>query len=319
MTQAATWQDMTFYKTRSLSNGAADRSGETRDRGLSRLFSRRDEPPGLTAEQAKALFFEQWDKLQSLCHRRFPNDQALADEGLDYIVHKLQQNEWERLRTWAGEGRFSTYLLTLGARLLTDFTRSRYGHIRMPAWLKAQTDPIWPQAYRLIVVQGFGRRDAVNWLAINDPRRPGAFIERVVSEIELRCSRPDRVCDQTVALDDAPEPGVTATAPETLLGVSEDEVMDTLRRYLDPDDDHSPPTQRVAALVQRLQVHLDLSEQDRLLLRLRHYDGLKMTEIVRLLGLCDDPYRRYHRIIAAVREALRRSGLLDVATGSAAN
>lgn len=266
----------------------------------------------LTGEEAKALFFEQWDSLRTLCRRRFPNDDALADESLDFVVEKLAGDDWGRVRTWCGEGRFSTYLLKIASRLLTDFARSHHGHIRMPAWLKVQQDPIWALAYRLVVTQGYGRRDAINWLCINGAGRSVAFIERVVGSIQLRCRRHGVERCRPIPLDDIPEPAVTDSTPESLLRVSNDEILDALRRYIVPTEDTGAPTARVDVLTRRLVSNLNLSGEDRIILRLRHYEGMEMSRIARILRLRVDPYRRYQRAIGRMRDGLRRAGLCDV-------
>lgn len=53
---------------------------------------------------------------------------------------------------------------------------------------------------------------------------------------------------------------------------------------------------------------LDLTEEDRLLLRLRYRDGLTMPAIVRLLQLEGDPYKRMNKLIAQLRKAYQQAG-----------
>jgi len=243
-----------------------------------------------TAEQAKAMFFAEWNRLESLCKRRFPNDDNLAHQGMDHIVQKLQADEWRRLRTWQGQGRFSTYLLTLAARLLTDYSRTRFGHVRMPAWLAKQSDPVWQQAYRLVVVKGYSRRDAVNWLATHTIGREAGFVEGVVAKIQGSCSRTDRDNANSVSLDEVSEPATLNTTPEAEMRITRNELLECLRQLLvAPEDATDVPSERIAILVERLRPLLRLSNEDRLFLRLRHIDGVKMREIVRLLHLKEDP------------------------------
>jgi hypothetical protein len=51
------------------------------------------EPP-LTSEQAKQAVLEHWQHLNAISRKRFPNDESLALEGVDYIVKKLKADDW---------------------------------------------------------------------------------------------------------------------------------------------------------------------------------------------------------------------------------
>lgn len=101
----------------------------------------------MTPEQAKAKVFEHWKHLDALARRRFPRNENLAHEGLLYMLNKLEADEWKRVRAWPELGNFLPFVATLAARLLTDFARERFGHIRQPTWLTAKHDPVWEAAY----------------------------------------------------------------------------------------------------------------------------------------------------------------------------
>lgn len=92
---------------------------------------------------------DHWHQLDALARRRFPKDQNLAHEGLLYVLRHLEAEDWRRVRIWEGLGQFLPFLSTLAARLLMDFARTRFGHIRRPAWLTEKQDPLWDTAYRL--------------------------------------------------------------------------------------------------------------------------------------------------------------------------
>ena len=90
----------------------------------------------ITHEQAKAKVIEHWGHLDALAKRRFPKDENLAHEALLYVLKSLEADEWKRVCTWRGLGHFLPFITLLASRLLTDFTRTRFGHLRKPLWLK---------------------------------------------------------------------------------------------------------------------------------------------------------------------------------------
>jgi hypothetical protein len=95
--------------------------------------SQEERASSLTPDEAKAKVLDHWYQLDALARRRFPKDQNLAHEGLLYVLKHLEAEDWRRVRTWQGLGQFLPFLSTLAARLLMDFARTRFGHIRRPA------------------------------------------------------------------------------------------------------------------------------------------------------------------------------------------
>lgn len=87
----------------------------------------------LTPDEAKAKVLDHWHQLDALARRRFPKDSNLAHEGLLYVLKHLEAEDWRRVRAWQGSGQFLPFLSTLAARLLMDFSRAKFGHIRKPA------------------------------------------------------------------------------------------------------------------------------------------------------------------------------------------
>ncbi len=263
-------------------------------------------------DQAKKLVFEHWKQLDRQCKRRFPQNENLAHEALLFVLKHLEVNEWQRIRTWKGSGRFQTFLTTLASRLLTDYTRKKFGYIRMPKWLTDKKDPIWSAAYRLLMVEQNQRHEVVNLLQTNQPSRERWFLEEVVSTIQTRC----HACasESNVPIEHCKEPESSHSAPEIELSIHDGEILEALGMFLDVRNqaDTPNPTERIKEIVTRLKPHMELTEEDCMLLRLRYVNGIKMKEIVRLLNFKGDPYKRYHKIFRSLRSAFQKAGLLDV-------
>ncbi len=119
------------------------------------------DPVALAPEEAKRKVLEHWQRLDALASRCFPKDENLAHEGLLYVMGRLEADGWRRVRAWQGLGQFISFLTTLAARLLTDFTPVRFGHLRPPQWLDQKQDPLWDAAYRLLAVEHYPAHEAV--------------------------------------------------------------------------------------------------------------------------------------------------------------
>jgi DNA-directed RNA polymerase specialized sigma24 family protein len=266
-------------------------------------------PPAspLTPEEAKAKVLDHWNQLDAMARRRFPKDQNLAHEGLLYVLKHLEAEDWRRVRTWQGLGQFLPFLSMLAARLLMDFSRARFGYIRRPAWLAEKQDPLWDTAYRLLVVERWSRHEAIEQLLLGSTERERWFIGEVVSTIRTRCS--DQALPAAQPADTGLGQADEGGGPDSELMIQDKEMLEALQCYLQGEGDPDASVNlRVSELLARLRALLDLTEEDRLLLRLRYRDGLTIPAIVRLLHLEGDPYKRINKLIAQLRKACQRAG-----------
>ncbi len=267
----------------------------------------------LTVADAKAQVFAHWQLLEALTRRRFPQNENLASEAGLYVLSHLQDQDWRRVRCWEGMGHFASFLSTLASRLLTDFSREKFGYIRKPAWLAKQTDPIWDLAYRLLKVDGYRRHEAMEILCLHHPERDRWFIADVVTAVLQRCHSQPRYQEQQVSMEACAEPVATGEGPAQAMEYQDKELLEALQTCLEADGP-TPSTisRRVTELLERLEPHLNLGEEDRLLLRLRYLDGLRIQAIAKMLHLSGDPYKRFNKLIGQLRETCRRAGVLPV-------
>ncbi len=261
----------------------------------------------LSEEAAKKAVFDHWDFLQSLARRRFPNDFNTAHLALDYVLENLQEQGWQRVRTWTGQGKLATFLAVLTTRLMTDYVRKTYGHQRMPRWLAEKSDPIWRQAYQLVILERYARQEAVEQLKTCYPELATETIYQIVAEVSARCPTRHRYQDcQAVGIDEIAEPGGSELSPEAEIEPKPQELLEVLVGYISGEATVSAGTQ---ALLEKLNSYLHLSDEDRLLLRLRYLEGLPLEQVVKLLHFKGDPYKRLNKILNSLRLACERAGL----------
>jgi DNA-directed RNA polymerase specialized sigma24 family protein len=83
--------------------------------------------------------------------------------------------------------------------------------------------------------------------------------------------------------------------------------LEVLEGYI--RDETTTPAE-AKTLLEKLKPHLHLSDEDRLLLRLRYLEGLPLDQAARLLHLTGDPYKRLNKTLKSLRIACERAGLL---------
>ena len=96
---------------------------------LAELLAARDE---LQEKRAWDRFLESYHRLILHTALRTARDRDAAMDGYAYVLEKLREHDFRRLRAFAGEGKakFTTWLVVITRRLVLDHRRSRYGRQR---------------------------------------------------------------------------------------------------------------------------------------------------------------------------------------------
>ena len=259
----------------------------------------------LTVDEAKAMAFGHLSSIDSLARRRFPRDENLALEGTQFVLDHLEMDDWRRLRAWKGNGDFLPFLATLTSRLLTDFFRAKCGYIRKPKWLEEKADPIWHLAYQLAIAEHGARQDVIETLLNHPPPRGRWFLEEVVRTVIGRCSERPRLAEAADDFEIEQIPDSVAT--EQSLEVQDKELMEVILAVLDGGGESVSP--RVAAMSADLATHLNLTDEDCLLLKLYYLEDMSMDAIKRLLHLEGDLYKRVKKLIAQIGKACEKAGI----------
>ncbi|MEO5364509.1 MAG: hypothetical protein H7838_12925, partial [Magnetococcus sp. DMHC-8] len=130
----------------------------------------------------RALFLQQWQRLEQLALRRF-GDANLADEAMLFTQEAMAKNDWGPLRAYEGRATasFTTFFSQIAWRMLEDFSRARFGRVHIPQWVTAQ-GPFLAEVYRLLCLERMsathlveflrgsapgGRSEVTIWAAIN--------------------------------------------------------------------------------------------------------------------------------------------------------
>ncbi len=246
-------------------------------------------------------------ELDALCIKQFPYDSALAVEAQGYVLRKLSNNDWERVRAWNGSTSFRAFLWFLVKRLLVDFRREKYGHNRAPLWLQKSNSPIIEKAYELIVRKKYDRREAAATLTVLFPKATlGEVKEAVSAALAVRSSPKRRMkCIEPEVVEEAAEqPAVWARN-----AVERRVVAETILQVATTTRENGAPGINTE-LLQRLNGSIYLASEERLFLRLRYLENKSIKEVVELLHVEGDPYKQLKRILRKIRKACVDAGIL---------
>ncbi len=252
-----------------------------------------------------------WDLINRLARRRFA-DPALAEEAALAVVDRLRADDWQAVRAYAGLARFSTFLATLTVRILEDFARARFGGVRPPQWLRA-LGAVWLDLFRLLCLERMPLVEAVEYLVHRRLQDERAIIENAAYAIRREVVDCGKAQAREVALDEAMAEHAVATGDDEASGqqrrLEEKErqrILNLLFEALTGSEDGLGG--RDLGVLSRLR--LDLSPEDRLLLKLCYRDGVNGTEAAAMLGWTRfQLHGRLRRLMARLREEFDRAGL----------
>jgi hypothetical protein len=265
----------------------------------------------LTADTAKNLVFEHWVFLTDLAYKRFPNDTEMSGQALSFVLYKLKEQDWKRIRDWDGQGSFTTFLAVLGARQMTGFVSSRFGCYRPPVWLQQKNDPLWDKAFRLFAVEKYHRSEALEALFADTSKMNLDDLEEIVDTVYSKCTNQARFSEDDVVIDHigalvTVDAGLADTAfnnnrlIEILMECIQSEVTS-----IDAITDN-----RVRDLLSYLKNQIDISDEDRLILRLKFCEGLKIKEIIQKLHLEGGVYLRINALLDDLKRACQQDGVI---------
>jgi RNA polymerase sigma factor (sigma-70 family) len=213
-----------------------------------------------------------------------------ADETGDFVqivcLHLLE-NDYAIIRKFEGRSAFSTYLTTVIGRFFHQWRVEQWGKWRPSAEAKRLGDKAIVLE-RLITRDGFTFDEAVKVLTI----REGAMctvaeLENLYVRLPLRHPRP-----MLVSEDATPE-----------VAAQDSEADDRIESR---DREHSArrcTTALDAALAQ-------FEAEDRLILQLRFWNGKKVPEIARIVGIDQKKiYKRLDKLCAVLQKALGDAGV----------
>lgn len=216
-----------------------------------------------------------------------------TEEFVQIVRVTLFEDDYEIIRKFEGRSRFSTYVTTVIVRLFQQWRVKLWGKWRPSAQARALGDKAIALE-RLLTRDGLPFAEAVATLTQRNPQSfPVNELEAIYVRLPVRNPRPMLLSDECVLAELSSED-------------SADERVRAREREI--------ASRSVAAGLDR--ALRDFSPEDRLILQLRFWDGTKVPEIARLLGL--EPkkiYTRLERLFKALRRALEEAGIDDAAVG----
>jgi RNA polymerase sigma factor (sigma-70 family) len=231
----------------------------------------------------ESLFLEHLtviDRILGIIARRNALRAIDAEEFAAWARARLTDGDYAILRKFGGRASFTTYLSVVLSNLYRDYRNSVWGRWR-PSAAAVRLGPIAIRLEELVSRDGCTVREAVGVLRSAGATATDAELTRLAARL------PQRRADTSVSVEDVEE---TLPAPHTPTSL--------------PDEERSRVERALLVSI------AELPDEDRVITRMRFWDGLSVADIAKTLGLEQKPlYRRIETIQRRLRDSLARNGI----------
>lgn len=239
----------------------------------------------MPAEDLFAENLDLIDRVLALAARRAGTSAEETEEFCSWARLRMIENDYRVLRRFEGKSKLSTYLAVVATNLFRDWRITRWGKWR-PSATARRLGTLAVHLERLTVRDGHSLSEAAHTLAINHGLDVSeAELVRIARRLPRRMQRRVETGED---LDRIPVP------PRVDVAAREDDragVLSNVREALE------------GALC-------GMSEQDRVLLRLRFEEGTSVADVARMFGVEHKAlYRRYDRLLRQLRAQIVAQGL----------
>lgn len=262
-----------------------------------------------------------WQLINRLAVRRFGNG-VTAEEAALFVVDKLLADDCRRLQQYGGTADIPAFVAAVSYRLLEDFARSRFGRKRAPLWIQ-NLGSFWVKLFRLLCLERLGIVEAV---AMMDQQsrysreiNPGVDIEEaawIIRQQVVDCGAHQGLeveLEEAENNDGLEQREHDNPAPREKLERRQREEMFRMLFAVLTDVGHEVVEEQLNRLCS---LEIELSPQEKLLLKLCYQDGMNVSRAGRLLGLNrHQAHGRLRRLLARLRDDFHRAGLAEEILG----
>ena len=271
-------------------------------------------PPSDT-DWSQILLSPDWlAKLDRMAARRFVQP-ALAEEAVNEALDKLSHDNWAKLSSYSGKSAPETFALSVAGRVFEDFSRSRFGRPRPPAWLQREGN-LWVQLWRMLCLERQWP-DAIT-LRLKEDHSADLLtnIMKTIKQRIPRCGEPgfSECTVSELGLDRDPETSAPCINHE-LQQENTDACMELLGELLNSregasESDDCPSNPLDQDNFMQFQESLGLQPEDRLILALTYEDGLSSRAVGEITGTnASQVQRQLKRIQSELANALLERGV----------
>ena len=247
-----------------------------------------------------------WHRINSMAVRRF-GESTLAEEAALAVMDGLAADDWRRVKSFGGKSSFSTFVMTLTARLLEDFARKRFGRVRPPLWVKT-LGGIWEKLFAALCLERLRPAEAVDVVL----QRHFSAVKKEIEEAAFQLLAKIPGCGKAQGLEVVYEEGMVESRDFGFEGSAFEEaekrqLFSTVCQIVLGVENREVPAS-FQKKYSRLKIILN--SEEKLLLKLCFQEDLTVTEAGAMMGLTRfQAHGRMRRLMQRLKAEFERVGL----------
>ncbi len=233
------------------------------------------------------------DKLRNFANKRF-GETVLAEEAYTVAFDKLTDPAWQqtRLKSFKGTCSPQGFLFSIYRNLLEDYGRHKYGKPRPPEWVK-RLGPLWVKIYKLLCLERLVPDAILSRLQTEITDNIKTFVETAVEEIRERVNHCGKKSGEVpYDFSESDDSGMlgrsnTIKSEERLDEKTLHSILSVLKVIfcMDTGSDGSDCKFKPEDIKTFSSFSLNLSPEEKLLLRMVYQDGKSMAAAARLVDM----------------------------------
>lgn len=267
--------------------------------------------------------------LDKLAARRFGAG-GLAEEATTHVIDYLARDDWAKCQAFQGKSKPTTFLYTLASNAIEEFSRKRFGRPRPPSWLQ-DLGEMWVKLWRSLCLERQLLPALIDRFS-QQRFREAEDVEQAARVIKARLPNCGQGSMDNLAVDDIDTMSDAVQAQR-----QDDELHDGLAHEFD-NPFHAELLMMVRAVVddeicctcfgaesagkvdefagnfseplKKLRNALELSDTERVMLKMIYVEGLSKTATSKALGLpAHQAGRLVNEALARITAAIGECGL----------
>lgn len=234
-----------------------------------------DEPQRLFVDN-----LEDVDRIIGILARRYALPPDERDDFDSWAKLRLVEDDYAKLRKFRGESRFSTYLSTVLQYLFLDYRNNKWGRWR-PSAAAERLGPLAIRLEELLYRDERPLREAIEVLRTAGVEESDSDLARLAARL------PQRYRTDEVGVEEIDQAAVAAPPADAVLTGDAERLSEAVHGAL-----------------------RTLAATDRVITRMRFWDGMTVADIARALHMQQKPlYSRIEGILGALRSELEAAGV----------
>jgi len=254
-------------------------------------------------------------KLELLAAAKVVSDIASKEEAVTYVIEKLSEDDWAKCKLHKGDSSPTTYLYTLSSNLIIEYSRKKFGRVRPPEWLKREGS-FWVTVWKELCLDRKYEQTVIDRHCASGFRE-ASTVQGIVCTIKAKIpwcgvsNRPSSIDDDSYSEQSYADDG--GTISDTLRRESYDQFLLLAQLILSnsqADTAQPATTSALSKKVCEITESINISSEERLMLRMFYIDGLSHSAIARSLGVAKHvPVRQNKKVLQKLQAAFVQHGI----------